>query len=92
MRGSKLKAWLLAVDALAISLLVIAPSERRMRIEVGKGLKGELTDLEAGQILDNVIKPYLRAFRWEEAFIAGADAIAARLETPHHAPLAHERS
>ena len=28
-------------------LLVIAPAERRLRIEVGKGLEGELTDLEA---------------------------------------------
>ena len=38
-------------------LLVIAPQERRLRIEVGYGLEGTLTDLIAGRIIQNVITP-----------------------------------
>ena len=35
-------------------LMVIAPKDRRMRIEVGYGLEGILTDLEAGRIIRNI--------------------------------------
>ena len=38
-------------------LLVVAPSERRMRIEVGYGLEGTLPDIAAGRIIRNVITP-----------------------------------
>ncbi len=62
-------------------LLIIAPVERRLRIEVGKGLEGELTDLEAAEILRERVKPHLPAMQWERAILEGADAIAARLES-----------
>ena len=43
------------------ALLVIAMQERRIRIEVGYGLEGELTDLESGRILREHIQPRMRA-------------------------------
>lgn len=38
-------------------LLLIALNDRQMRIEVGYGLEGVLTDLESSQIINNVLKP-----------------------------------
>ena len=42
-------------------LVVVAPQDRRMRIEVGYGLEGRLTDLEAGRIIRNVMAPRFKA-------------------------------
>lgn len=41
-------------------LLVIVLDERQLRIEVGDGVGGELTDVEAGRIIDGEITPVLR--------------------------------
>ncbi len=38
-------------------LLVIALDDRRMRIEVGYGLEGALTDIQSHSIINNVLKP-----------------------------------
>jgi len=38
-------------------LIVIVPEERKMRIEVGYGLEGTLTDLQSGQIIRNIMAP-----------------------------------
>lgn len=40
-------------------LFLVAVQDRRMRIEVGQGLEGDLTDLQAGRIIDGV-KPFFR--------------------------------
>ena len=42
-------------------ILFASKNDRRMRIEVGRGLEGVLTDLLSGRILDNVIRPKFRA-------------------------------
>jgi len=42
-------------------LLVIASDDRTLRIETGSGIEGELTDVEAGRIIDAIIAPQLRA-------------------------------
>lgn len=41
-------------------LVLIAPTEKRMRIEVGRGLEGDIPDILAGRILDNVMRPRFR--------------------------------
>ncbi|MES3038517.1 MAG: TPM domain-containing protein [Bdellovibrionota bacterium] len=38
-------------------LLLVAPSERRLRFEVGQGLEGDLPDITAKRIIDQVITP-----------------------------------
>ena len=48
-------------------LIVVVPNERRMRIEVGYGLEGELPDLLAGRIIQEVMAPRFR----EENFNGG---------------------
>jgi uncharacterized protein len=60
-------------------LLVIAPKERRIRIETGKGVGGQLTDLQASDIIEHRVAPQLRAGRYHAAIGDGIDAIALAL-------------
>lgn len=60
-------------------LLVIAPTERRVRIETGKGVGGALTDLQSNDIIRQKIAPLLRQDRFAEAIDRGTDAIARAL-------------
>lgn len=41
-------------------LIVLAKEEQKIRIEVGYGLEGAITDIRTGQILDNVAIPELK--------------------------------
>lgn len=41
-------------------VLLIAPNERKLRIEVGYGLEWAMTDLQAGDTID-IVKPYFQA-------------------------------
>jgi uncharacterized protein len=61
-------------------LIVVAPAERRMRIEVGYGLEGTLTDLLAGRIIRNVMTPRFKAGDYNGGVEAGVDAVLALLE------------
>ncbi|MDZ7719764.1 MAG: TPM domain-containing protein, partial [Balneolaceae bacterium] len=38
-------------------LILVAPNEREMQIEVGYGLEGAITDLQAGRIVDEIMRP-----------------------------------
>ena len=42
-------------------LLVVAMEQRRLRIEVGRGLEGDLTDVEAADVVRDVVAPRMRA-------------------------------
>lgn len=42
------------------AMLVIAPNERKMRIEVGYGLEGVLTDAKSAQIIRHTLAPHFR--------------------------------
>lgn len=41
-------------------LILVAPNEREMQIEVGYGLEGAVTDLQAGRIVDEIMRPNFR--------------------------------
>ena len=60
------------------ALLIVAPEEREVRIEVGYGLEGELTDAQSRTIIETRILPHFR----QGDFAAGIKAgIAAMIET-----------
>jgi uncharacterized protein len=42
-------------------LLLVAPNEKRVRIEVGYGLEGAIPDSRAGRILDDIILPLFKS-------------------------------
>ncbi len=58
------------------ALLLLAKQEREIRIEVGYGLEGRLTDLLAGRIIDNEISPRLKQGDFDGGVIAGVLAMA----------------
>jgi uncharacterized protein len=60
------------------ALLIVAPEEREVRIEVGYGLEGELTDSQSRTIIETHILPHFR----QGDFAAGIKAgVAAMIET-----------
>ncbi|WP_411821634.1 TPM domain-containing protein [Leptospira sp. 'Mane'] len=56
-------------------LLIVAPTERKMRIEVGRGLEGALTDVQAYRIIQTEIKPKFKAGDMNGGVEAGVNAI-----------------
>ena len=56
-------------------ILFASKNDRRMRIEVGRGLEGVLTDLLSGRILDNVIRPKFKAGDFDGGFLDGIGSI-----------------
>ena len=61
-------------------LIIVVPNDRRMRIEVGYGLEGTLTDLQAGRIIRSVMAPRFKAGDYNGGVAAGVDAVLALLE------------
>jgi uncharacterized protein len=61
-------------------ILILAKGDRKVRIEVGRGLESILTDAKAGRIINNVIIPYFKRGDWDGGLIAGIDAIKKELK------------
>jgi uncharacterized protein len=57
-------------------ILLVARDERQMRLEVGYGLEGTLTDLQSKRIIADTIAPYFRRDDIAGGLNAGVDAIA----------------
>src|ERR1700704_611117 len=56
-------------------LLIVAPNERKVRIEVGYGLEGALTDAVSRLIIENAITPRFRANDFPGGITRGVDDI-----------------
>jgi uncharacterized protein len=56
-------------------VILIAVEDRALRIEVGSGVEGDLTDVTAGNIVDQVMVPLLRADNFDAAVTQGAQAV-----------------
>ena len=63
-------------------VFLVAPSERKVRIEVGYGLEGILTDALSSVILQRTVLPAFREGRMEEGVVAGTGAIVQQLALP----------
>lgn len=61
------------------ALLIVAPNDRELRIEVGYGLEGTLPDATADAIIRNVIIPRFKAGNMADGIADGVDAIIAVL-------------
>ncbi|HYG29852.1 MAG TPA: TPM domain-containing protein, partial [Allosphingosinicella sp.] len=64
------------------TILLVAPNERKVRIEVGYGLEGILTDALSHQIIQEQILPRFREQDIPGGIIAGAGAIIEQLGAP----------
>jgi uncharacterized protein len=67
------------------AILLIAKQERKIRIEVGRGLEGKLTDLVSGRIIRGDIAPRFKAGDIDGGVIAGVAAIMAVVKGEYQA-------
>ena len=56
-------------------ILIVAPQERKVRIEVGYGLEGVIPDAIANRIIQEVILPEFRSGGLESGIVAGTRSI-----------------
>ena len=63
-------------------ILLVAPNERKVRVEVGYGLEGIMTDALSSIIIQNDILPQFRDDNMAGGIIAGVDRIATQLTLP----------
>ncbi len=66
-------------------LLLVVKDDRRMRIEVGTGLEGALTDARSGQIISNDIAPRFQEGKYYEGIQAGLTNIIAAINGEYSA-------
>lgn len=59
------------------AILLVARSERKVRIEVGYGLEGSLTDLTSGRIIRGVIVPHFKKGDFDGGIMAGVNTMMA---------------
>ncbi len=67
------------------AILLVAKQERKIRIEVGRGLEGKLTDLVSGRIIRGDIAPRFKAGDFAGGIRAGVEAIMAVVKGEYHA-------
>jgi uncharacterized protein len=67
-------------------LLLVVPGERRIRIEVGYGLEGTLTDAKSSQIIRREIVPHFKSGDFARGIIAGLKAIMGTIEGTYTLP------
>jgi uncharacterized protein len=64
------------------AILIVAPNDRRVRVEVGYGLTPVLTDALSSVIVNQAILPAFRSGDIPGGIVAGADALIAQLRLP----------
>jgi uncharacterized protein len=63
-------------------VFIVAPNERKVRIEVGYGLEPVLTDALSSLILQRTVLPQFRAGQMQQGVIDGTEAIIQQLALP----------
>lgn len=63
-------------------LFIVAVNDRKMRIEVGYGLEGALTDLKSSRIIRDLVTPQFKEGNYAVGIEKGLDAILSVLQNP----------
>ncbi len=72
------EAWKLGRSGIDDGVLIlISRDDRRMRIEVGYGLEGALTDAQSGRIIDGLMAPRFRSGDFDGGVDAAVGAVSA---------------
>lgn len=66
-------------------LLLVAPNEREVRIEVGYGLEGALTDIESSQIIDTILIPSFKEGNYSQGIESAVEATVLAVEGEYSA-------
>ncbi|CAA9509907.1 MAG: Beta-propeller domains of methanol dehydrogenase type [uncultured Sphingomonas sp.] len=64
------------------AILLVAPNERKVRVEVGSGLEPILTDALSNRVIDEVIIPRFKAGDYPGGIKAGVDSLMTQLQAP----------
>ncbi len=81
-------------------IFLTAPREKKVRIEVGYGLEGDLTDAVSRRVLHTIVVPYFKKGDFNGGIHAGVDAVISVLtheplntpDVPAQSPIAARRS
>lgn len=77
------RAWGVGLkDAGNGAILIIAPNDRAVRVEVGYGLEPVLTDAFSSVVINQQILPRFKAGDLPGGIVAGTDALVAQLSLP----------
>jgi len=83
-----LRGWKLGDEKLDNGLLIlVAPNERQMRIEVGYGLEGAIPDAKAGSIRDEYMLPAFREGDYDLGISLGYDALVREVAKEYNVEL-----
>lgn len=82
-----IRAWGLGLEGVSNgAILLVAPNERKVRVEVGYGLEPVLTDAFSGVVIREQVTPRFKAGDLPGGVSAGVDALARQLRaTPEEA-------
>src|SRR5256885_13674776 len=61
-------------------ILVVAQNDRKLRVEVGRGLEGAIPDAVAKRVVSDVIAPHFRSADFYGGIAAGTDAVMKLIE------------
>jgi uncharacterized protein len=61
-------------------LLLVAPNDRKVRIEVGKGLQRVLTNADCQRLIEDVMLPLFRKGHYDAGVIAASQALIVKLK------------
>lgn len=73
-------------------ILIVAPNERKVRIEVGYGLEPIMTDALSSSIINDTILPRFKAGDMGGGIVAGAQAIGEQMKLPLEAAEARAKA
>ena len=73
-------------------LLLIAAQDRKVRIEVGYGLEGALTDMISGSIIRNDIAPAFRSNKYYTGIANALSSIMLATQNEYKAPASKQRT
>ncbi len=77
------KAWKLGTEQKDNGiLLIVAKKERKIRIEVGQGVEGDLTDAYSRRIIDGTMVPLFRKGLTSDGILLGVSEILSRMSPP----------
>ena len=72
-------------------LILTAPEEREIWIEVGYGLEGALPDAKVGNIIENSILPYFKEDNYSKGILSGFNEIINEVEREYSVKLEREK-
>lgn len=62
------------------AIIILATQDRKVRIEVGYGLEGNIPDAVAGRVIDVSMIPFLKSSDWFGALNSGIEALSVLAE------------